>query len=639
MLNPDVAPTPNAERPAVVIVGDDADAVMATARSVAERTDVELPVVHSERDVADVLAGDRDVIVLTAGCVVEAQWLAGLQAAASSETTIATATPLVLTERDLGASDRAAFVEAARLIRTRSLGVAPRIRSCGGPCTYVRRKALALAGVRDVLTPPREEFARRCVQLGFSHVAADAVAVRASDGHGSETAIGLEPASREPLARALAAARRALRGLSVTIDGRCLAEPTTGTQVHVLELVDALARIGTRVRLLLPPELHPEAAELLARIPPSVERLHGDDAARSDVAHRPYQASPADVELLKRLGDRAVVTQQDLIGYANAAYFPDEAAWERQRAVTRAALAAADRVVFFSDYVAREAVAEGLVRPGEGRVVHLGTDRVVRTSTPPTRPPAVTGDDFVVCLGNDFAHKNRPFALLVCAELVRRHGWAGSLVFAGSRVAAGSSADDEAEVLAAQPELEGRVVDLGYVSDAESRWLLARAQLVLYPSVVEGFGLIPFEAARAGTPSAFAAQAALGETLPDKAALIVPWNAAATASRIADVLRSETLAQELVDLVLRAAEALTWEGTARSLVGVYEEAASAPARADEGAFAESPSLAMVEPLMSPDVQHAFAAVMLRPRTRRIVSGALLGAQSVGRSLGRLKFRR
>ena len=57
----------------------------------------------------------------------------------------------------------------------------------------------------------------------------------------------------------------------------------------------------------------------------------------------------------------------------------------------------------------------------------------------------------------------------------------------------------------------------------------ARRRLVLYPTVYEGFGLVPFEAAGHGVPCMWAAGTSLSEILPEAAATIVPWDAAATA--------------------------------------------------------------------------------------------------------------
>ena len=66
---------------------------------------------------------------------------------------------------------------------------------------------------------------------------------------------------------------------------------------------------------------------------------------------------------------------------------------------------------------------------------------------------------------------------------------------------------------------------------------------MLYPSTYEGFGLIPFEAAVAGTPCLFAHVSALRDTLPADAATLVPWDAARSAQRVIDVLRDPARAR------------------------------------------------------------------------------------------------
>ncbi len=70
------------------------------------------------------------------------------------------------------------------------------------------------------------------------------------------------------------------------------------------------------------------------------------------------------------------------------------------------------------------------------------------------------------------------------------------LVFAGPTIRQGSSRPREARLLDAHPGLAASVLDVGAVSEAEKAWLYRRSALVVYPSVVEGFGLVPFEAGR-----------------------------------------------------------------------------------------------------------------------------------------------
>ena len=58
---------------------------------------------------------------------------------------------------------------------------------------------------------------------------------------------------RSPLARSLSIASVALRGMSVTIDGRCLTQALTGTQLVTLGVLAALdAHTSLPLRVLVP---------------------------------------------------------------------------------------------------------------------------------------------------------------------------------------------------------------------------------------------------------------------------------------------------------------------------------------------------------------------------------------------------
>ena len=109
-------------------------------------------------------------------------------------------------------------------------------------------------------------------------------------------------------------------------------------------------------------------------------------------------------------------------------------------------------------------------------------------------------------------------------------------------------------MLSTRPELAAAVVELGAVSEAEKAWLLGRASLVLYPTVHEGFGLVPFEAAAHSVPCMWAAGTSLSELLDDDAAPLVAWDPAASADRALDLMRDERERELNVGLIRRAAE-------------------------------------------------------------------------------------
>jgi glycosyltransferase involved in cell wall biosynthesis len=557
-----------------------------------------------------------DAVVLTEPCLVTAGWLDRLRAAALDDTNTASASALADAGTELsllddvpGTDERGVrdIDELADALAARTLALRPGLTRAVGPCVYVRREAIELVGALDEeldLPPALEvDFAQRCLLSGLAHVAADDVVVGRLGG-GRATPQWLErypylgpttPLGESPvLAGALAAARGPTRRLWVTFDARALDGAVTGTQVHVLELIRALARTGAlRLRVLVRRErIDGETLELLRALP-ETEILAAEDVdvatPRSPLFHRPQQTfETADVALALALGERFVLSQLDLIAYRNPGYFANAGAWEDYRRASRHGLAAAERVVVFSKHTRGELLADALAEDERIRIVPPGLDH--RAPVSPRRPAALEeagrvaarGKEdprgFLLCLGTDFRHKNRVFALGLLAALRERHGWRGSLVLAGTHVEHGSSRELERAELARHPQLGDAVIELGAVDEQEKAWLLERAAAVVYPSAYEGFGLVPFESALSGVPCVFAAQSSLAEAAPRGAATIVAWDPVASAAAVHTLLSDPQARARHVEALAEAARALTWDAAAAAMVEVYHEASRAPVR-------------------------------------------------------------
>ncbi len=81
---------------------------------------------------------------------------------------------------------------------------------------------------------------------------------------------------------------------------------------------------------------------------------------------------------------------------------------------------------------------------------------------------------------------------------------------------------------------DGRIRFLDYVSEAELAWLYANAQLFLYLSLDEGFGLPPLEALTFGCPAVVSEIPVFRELLGDHATYVDPLDADAVTTAIAD---------------------------------------------------------------------------------------------------------
>jgi glycosyltransferase involved in cell wall biosynthesis len=591
-------------------------------------------------------AAPADVVILNSDCVVGDGWIEGLRSAAHCDSNVATATALTNHGSILSVPDRGtprsqlpqewSFDQAAAAVRARSPRLRPRLPTAIGHCMYVRRSALDLVGDFDLAFSPgygeEVDFSQRCLRIGLNHVAADEVLVL-HHGGGSFSSNGAESPAKQrheheiatrypyyhdvvraferdesgPLARSLHAARRAINGLSLTIDARILGGTMSGTQLHVMELIAALARRSdVRVTALVPPDLGSYTAGVLTQLD-NVEiqtvtgrRRRPGVSERADVVHRPFQVSSTDdLSFLAALGDRLVVTHQDLISYRNPSYFQSPDAWAEFRRLTRRALAISDRVLFFSAHARDDALAENLVEPHRTSVVHIGVDhslaRIEHAPQPPRGAERLPDDaELILCLGTDFRHKNRVFAMRLVVELQRHHDWDGWLVLAGPRVQIGSSRPEEDQLLALNPRLAARVLDVASVTEAEKAWLLGRSRLVAYPTVYEGFGLVPFEAVARGVPCLWSQGTSLSEILPDAAAGIVPWDPVSSAARALRLMHDDDARSDNLDAVREAASRLTWDATAERLVEVYNQACDEPA-------SQVGTLERTEGLMSPEV--------------------------------------
>ena len=611
-----------------------------------------------------------DVVIVNSDTVVPPAWLERLRAAALSDGLVATASTLTNHGTILSVPDwkhpsaepppGLTVDEADARIARASPRLHPRIPTGVGHCIYIRRSALELVGDFDEAFSPgygeEVDFCQRCLARGLRHVVADDLYVfhRAggSFGHArtarqeaNEEELNrrypyyakavLETATSEtiPLARSLAAARLAVGELSVTIDGSCLGQTLTGTQVLALELAGALARRGdVRLRVTVPRSLGDRARAALDEL--GVERMWHDEADEgiepTDIVHRPYQVTtPQDLLILGRLGRRVVLTQLDAIAYHNPAYFADHEEWRGYRELTRGALAFAHRVVFCSPHARDDSLAEDLVDDERAELVTLGIDhRVVVPETEPVAPPGVEGRPFLLCLGTDFLHKNHPFAFALFERLRSQHGFQGRLVLAGPHALRGTSEAEEAAWRAGHPKLAADVIALGECPEAQKAWLYREAALVLYPTTFEGFGFIPFEAAEAGAPSLWANQSSMADLLPAEHAGIVPWDADASAANAARLINDPAARDALVTAVRNAASGLTWDRTAEQLLAVYRDAATAARRVSAEPHESLTDLAMslVGPggWLTPDDQQALLAVSTRPALKRTVFGALKG---------------
>jgi glycosyltransferase involved in cell wall biosynthesis len=130
------------------------------------------------------------------------------------------------------------------------------------------------------------------------------------------------------------------------------------------------------------------------------------------------------------------------------------------------------------------------------------------------KAPEAVRKPFLLTVGATEARKNHLRIIeAFTASGLRERGY--SCVFCGPR---GNSADEVEALAAATAGVHG----FGYVSDAELRWLYRNAAGFVLPSLLEGFGLPPLEAAQHGLVSVVSREGAQKEAVGDGAILVDP---------------------------------------------------------------------------------------------------------------------
>jgi len=120
--------------------------------------------------------------------------------------------------------------------------------------------------------------------------------------------------------------------------------------------------------------------------------------------------------------------------------------------------------------------------------------------------------------------------------------------------------------------LADQVLFPGYVAAEDLPALYNLADLFVFPSLYEGFGLPPLEAMACGLPVVASTAPALREVLDGAALLVQPLDVNALAEAMASVLDNPDVSARLREAGLQRASLFSWERTARETAAVYREA-------------------------------------------------------------------
>ncbi|HEX6394482.1 MAG TPA: glycosyltransferase [Acidimicrobiales bacterium] len=370
-------------------------------------------------------------------------------------------------------------------------------------------------------------------------------------------------------------------GPGVVIDLQAAQSPQyrdRGIARYALEFTEAVAQAhpGLVRQVLLNPRLPP--VELPNGLIGSVPVGHNPEWPAGGGVFHVLSAFELDVPLselwpreVSRRGMRLVVTLYDLIPEIfSDTYLRDPGVRRRYRA-RREFVRAADHVVTLSDSAAADAVR--LLGLSESQVSVVGAapsgdfrpaeDRLKAAAAAQALVPELAGP-YIVFNGAVEPRKNMEKLVEAYAATPEpvREGWQLVLV---CRLK--PSERNHFEVRAAQLGIADRLVLTGFVPDTTLKVLYQAADLAVYPSLYEGYGLPVAEALACGAPVIASETSSLPE-LVAPGATFDPTDATAIAQAITRALVDRARRDELLAWAERPTP--TWSDVADKCAKVYE---------------------------------------------------------------------
>ena len=218
----------------------------------------------------------------------------------------------------------------------------------------------------------------------------------------------------------------------------------------------------------------------------------------------------------------------------------------------------ADVLFAVSETTRRDLVALLDIPEEKIRVVPHGVMPISKTETMPDSWLMSSETPFVLFLSTLEPRKNVLGLLKAFEDVMKKERREEHLVLAGEW---GWSSGPLREAIRRSP-FSDRVHVLGYVSEEEKAWLLRRARVLAFPSLYEGFGLPPLEAFQADLPVLTSSTSAVAETVGDAAVLANPYDVGEIAYGLGELLKDETLRDELAARGRKRLEAFSWERSA-----------------------------------------------------------------------------
>ena len=174
-----------------------------------------------------------------------------------------------------------------------------------------------------------------------------------------------------------------------------------------------------------------------------------------------------------------------------------------------------------------------------------------------------------ILIVSDIARRKNHVRLLEAFDMIQQECPNTELVVVGSVIEPVPGFESLiAEMQAKNSDI--KITRCHHLSDRDIVSLYNEADVLVYPSLYEGFGLPVLEAMACGCPVITSNVSSLPEVAGDAAILVDPQNPNAIARAIITVLKDDTLKRELSERGVEQAKKFSWEETAQAFLEMFD---------------------------------------------------------------------
>jgi glycosyltransferase involved in cell wall biosynthesis len=265
--------------------------------------------------------------------------------------------------------------------------------------------------------------------------------------------------------------------------------------------------------------------------------------------------------------DLGMITVPQFYPRAKVAYFR----WAITRAVERAAV-----IVAVSEFTRAELVRVLGVPETRIKVVLCGIGSQFRRIDDSERITYVRHKyrlpaQYIFALGVPEPKKNLERLILAYAELKRIRRDAPRLVIGGGR----SYGWQNGPIFRTAETLRDDVLFTDFITHDELPIIYSLADMFVFPSLYEGFGVPPIEAMACGAPVITSNAASLPEVTGGAALLVNPLSEEEITAAMVRLLDDAQLRMTLRERGLANAQRFNWRSAASKMIGIFREAAEA----------------------------------------------------------------